>query len=88
MATPENGNAVEEEALAPRSYPPTLPLLTSSEVVIYPYMAAPLVIEDEEAIETVEVALKTGHKVVALFGRIQKETFELPERLLDPPGAL
>ncbi len=34
MATPENGNAVEEEALAPRSYPPTLPLLTSSEVVI------------------------------------------------------
>ena len=74
MATPENGNAVEEEALAPRSYPPTLPLLTSSEVVIYPYMAAPLVIEDEEAIETVEVALKTGHKVVALFGRIQKET--------------
>lgn len=64
---------IEPDAIAKRTFPPHLPLLTSSEVVIYPYMAAPLVIEDEEAIQTVQAALKTGHKVVALFGRIAAE---------------
>ena len=69
----KSDDPVEQEALAKRSFPPNLPLLTSSEVVIYPYMAAPLMIEDEEAIQTIEAALKTGHKVVALFGRIPTE---------------
>ncbi len=73
---PKPEEPIEQEALAKRSFPPNLPLLTSSEVVIYPYMAAPLIIEDEEAIQTVEAALKTGHKVAALFGRIPTDTKE------------
>ncbi|HAA75624.1 TPA: endopeptidase La [Candidatus Latescibacteria bacterium] len=76
MASEETVDPTTPEALAKRSFPPNLPLLTSSEVVIYPYMAAPLIIEDEEAIHTAEEALKTGHKVAALFGRIPSEADE------------
>ncbi len=76
MASEETVDPTAPEALAKRSFPPNLPLLTSSEVVIYPYMAAPLIIEDEEAIRTAEEALKTGHKVAALFGRIPTEADE------------
>jgi len=76
MASTKADPQVEQDALAKRAFPPNLPLLTSSEVVIYPYMAAPLIIEDEEAIKTVEAALKTGHKVAALFGRIATDEDE------------
>ena len=61
------------EAIAKRSFPPDLPLLATGEVVIYPYMAAPLLIDDATTIRTVEEAMKTGHKVVALFGRQKSE---------------
>ena len=66
---------VEEptEAIAKRSFPPDLPLLVTGEVVIYPYMAAPLLIDDLTTIRTVEEAMKTGHKVVAVFGRQRSE---------------
>ncbi len=57
-------NPIEEttEAIAKRSFPPDLPLLVSGEVVIYPYMAAPLLIDDETTIRTVEEAMNTGTK--------------------------
>ena len=45
MAETKSDDPIEQEALAKRSFPPNLPLLTSSDVVIYPYMAAPLIIE-------------------------------------------
>ena len=76
MATTKTDNSPEQEALAKRSYPPQLQLVTSSDVVIYPYMAAPLIIDDEDAIKTIEAAMKTSHKVVALFGRIPTENEE------------
>lgn len=81
------------EAIAKRSFPPDLPLLATNEVVIYPYMAAPLLIDDETTIHTVEQAMKTGHKVVALFGRQPVEgdsqdidTRDLREHHLCPIG--
>ncbi len=61
------------EALARRSFPPELPLLTTPQVVIYPGMASPLVIDDRESVNMVQAALKTGNNVVALFGRVSSE---------------
>lgn len=97
MATSNLNEPIEQDALAKRSFPPNLPLLTTSEVVIYPNMAAPLVIDDDEAIRTVEAALQSSHKVVALFGRIPSEsdqshqkprpTSTLKEDDLHPVGA-
>jgi ATP-dependent Lon protease len=87
MASTKNDGPIGQDALANRTFPSDLPLLTSSDVVIYPYMAAPLIIEDEEAIKTVEAALKTGHKVAALFGRITSEE-ELDRTDLPPTSSL
>jgi ATP-dependent Lon protease len=85
---------VEGEAIATRSYPPELPLLTTTDVVIFPYMAAPLMIEDHDAIKTVEAALKSSNKVVALFGRLpsdgeeeRRPTSELVEDDVYPVGS-
>lgn len=61
------------EALARRSFPRELPLLTTPQVVIYPGMASPMVIEDRASVEMVRAALKTGNNVVALFGRVSAE---------------
>ena len=56
--------------LARRTFPAELTLLTTPEIVIYPDMAAPLLIEDKTSIDMIEATLKAGQDVVALFGRI------------------
>lgn len=61
------------DTLARRSFPSELPLLTTPQVVIYPGMASPLVIDDRESVSMVRAALKTGNNVVALFGRVSGE---------------
>ena len=58
----------DQQALEPYSTPGELPLLTTREVVIYPLMTAPLLIEEEHAIRAVDGAMNAGHKTVALFG--------------------
>ena len=63
----------ETEAIARRSFPPDLPLLTTPRVVIYPGMASPLVIEDKASVNMVQAAIKTGNSVVGLFGRVSDE---------------
>ncbi|MDE2889967.1 MAG: endopeptidase La [Gemmatimonadota bacterium] len=49
--------------------PGEVPVLRSKEVVIFPYMLSPLLIESEQAIRAVETAVNGGHRVVALFGQ-------------------
>ncbi len=60
-------------------FPPELPMLTSSEVVIYPLMAAPLLLEDDRAIRAVDAAVNAGHKVVAVFGKKPHDASQTPE---------
>ena len=62
-----------EGNLARRSFPSELPLLITPQVVIYPGMASPLVIDDRDSVTMVQAALKTGNNVVALFGRVSSE---------------
>ncbi|MGA1197870.1 MAG: LON peptidase substrate-binding domain-containing protein, partial [Candidatus Latescibacterota bacterium] len=57
-------------AIETYSLPAELPMLVSSEVVIYPLMAAPLLLEDERGAKAVEAAVEAGHKVVAIFGQL------------------
>lgn len=59
-----NMNAIETYL-----FPPELPMIISSEVIIYPMMAAPLLLEDDQAIRAVETAVTAGHKVIAIFGQ-------------------
>ncbi|MDE3258302.1 MAG: endopeptidase La [Gemmatimonadota bacterium] len=49
--------------------PGEVPVLRSKEVVIFPYMLSPLLIESEQAIRAVDIAVNGGHRVVALFGQ-------------------
>ncbi|MCY3766202.1 MAG: endopeptidase La [Gemmatimonadetes bacterium] len=49
--------------------PGEVPVLRSKEVVIFPYMLSPLLIESEQAIRAVDTAVNGGHRVVALFGQ-------------------
>lgn len=58
-------------AIEAYSIPSELPMLVSSEVVIYPLMAAPLLLEDEHGAKAVEAAVDAGHKVVAIFGQLE-----------------
>ena len=51
--------------------PSELPMLVTSEVVIYPLMAAPLLLEDERAIKAAQAAIDAGHKVIAIFGELK-----------------
>ena len=51
--------------------PSELPMLVTSEVVIYPLMAAPLLLEDERAIKAAQDAIDAGHKVIAIFGELK-----------------
>ncbi len=60
-----------------KQVPREVPLLVSREVVIYPHMGAPLLIEDEGAIRAVDTAVSAGHKTVAVFG--QKPSGDEPE---------
>jgi ATP-dependent Lon protease len=69
--------------LTKQSLPLTLPLLTASQVVIYPNMTAPLVIDDKAAIDMIEAVSKSGQTTVALFGLIPKsEEAELADNEL------
>ena len=61
------------EAIKKYRIPREIPLLVTSDVVVYPYMAAPLLVEDEPAIQAVDAAVKAGHKVVAIFGEKPQE---------------
>ncbi|MDA0746008.1 MAG: endopeptidase La [bacterium] len=49
--------------------PGEVPLLVSTDLVIFPHMIAPLILEDKRAIRAVDTAVSGGHKVVAIFGR-------------------
>lgn len=49
--------------------PGEVPVLRSKEVVIFPYMLSPLLIESEQAIRAVDTAVNGGHRVVAVFGQ-------------------
>ena len=78
MAAPTDTVEVKEieeetEALAQRSFPARLPLLTTPQMVIYPEMAAPLVIEDKPSIDMVSAALKSGQNVVALVAQLPRK---------------
>ncbi|MBT5831389.1 MAG: endopeptidase La, partial [Candidatus Latescibacteria bacterium] len=57
-------------AIETYSIPSELPIVVSSEVVIYPLMAAPLLLEDEGGAKAIEAAVEAGHKVVAIFGQL------------------
>ena len=56
--------------LARRTFPQELPLLTTPRIVIYPDMAAALIVEDSPSIDMIEATLKAGQDVVALFGKL------------------
>ncbi len=58
-------------AIEAYNIPSELPMLVTSEVVIYPLMAAPLLLEDERAVKAVEAAIDAGHKVLAIFGQLE-----------------
>lgn len=58
-------------AIEAYSIPSELPMLVTSEAVIYPLMAAPLLLEDEHGAKAVEAAVEAGHKVVAIFGQLE-----------------
>ena len=64
-----NVNAIEAYSI-----PSELPMLVTSEVVIYPLMAAPLLLEDQRAVKAVEAAMNAGHNVVAIFGELQSDS--------------
>ena len=49
--------------------PGEVPVLRSRDVVIFPYMLSPLLIENEQAIRAVDTAVNGGHRIVALFGQ-------------------
>ena len=61
-------NAIEAYTI-----PSELPMLVTSEVVIYPMMAAPLMLEDQRAVNAVEAAIDAGHKVMAVFGQLEAD---------------
>ena len=78
-------------AIEAYNIPSELPMLVTSEVVIYPLMAAPLLLEDERAVKAAEAALDAGHKVVAIFGQLQpdasgKVAKDIRRELLHPVG--
>lgn len=76
-------------AIETYSLPSELPMLVSSDVVIYPLMAAPLLLEDEHGAKAVEAAVEAGHKVVAIFGQLEsadKMGDEIPREHLYPVG--
>ena len=76
-------------AIETYSMPTELPMLVSSEVVIYPLMAAPLLLEDPLAVKAVETSIDAGHKVVALFGQMEnanKDNGEIQKEALYPVG--
>ena len=79
-------------AMEPFALPGELPLLTTREVVIYPLMAVPLLIEEKGAVQAIDAAMDAGHKTVALFGvKVGVKEGSDPEALRDedlyPVGA-
>ena len=68
-------NAIETHRI-----PSELPMLVTSEVVIYPLMAAPLLLEDERAIKAAQTAIDAGHKVIAIFGALEESDSEGGEK--------
>lgn len=68
-------NAIETHRI-----PSELPMLVTSEVVIYPLMAAPLLLEDERAIQAAQAAIDAGHKVIAIFGALKESDSEEGEK--------
>ena len=76
MANPLTSvNAIETHRI-----PPELPMLVTSEVVIYPLMAAPLLLEDERAVKAAQAAIDAGHKVIAIFGALKESDSEGSEK--------
>ena len=68
MANPLTSvNAIETDRM-----PPELPTRVTSEVVIYPLMTAPLLLEDERAVKAAQTAIDAGHKVIAIFGALKE----------------
>jgi ATP-dependent Lon protease len=63
-------------AIEAYSIPSELPMLVTSEVVIYPLMAAPLLLEDERAVKAAQAAIDAGHKVLAIFGELEESEAE------------
>ena len=63
-------------AIEAYSIPSELPMLVTSEVVIYPLMAAPLLLEDERAVKAAQAAIDAGHKVIAIFGELEESDAE------------
>ena len=63
-------------AIEAYSIPSELPMLVTSEVVIYPLMAAPLLLEDERAVKAAQAAIDAGHKVLAIFGELEESDAE------------
>ncbi len=60
--------------------PSELPMLVTSEVVIYPLMAAPLLLEEERAVKAAQAAIDAGHKVVAIFGALEERDADAREK--------
>jgi ATP-dependent Lon protease len=60
------------DAVNSAQVPGEVPLVFTRDLVIFPHMVVPLLIEDERAIKSVDTAVSGGHRVVAIFG--QKST--------------
>jgi len=77
MSDNEHQDAVETIS---KQVPREVPLLVSREVVIYPHMGAPLLIEDECAIRAVDTAMSAGHKLLRSSDRSLPVTRRNPKK--------
>ena len=76
MANPlPSVNAIETDRM-----PPELPTLVTSEGVIYPLMAAPLLLEDERAVKAAQAARDAGHKGIAILGALKESDSQGSEK--------
>lgn len=73
---PNDNPLTSVNAIEAYSIPSELPMLVTSEVVIYPLMAAPLLLEDERAVKAAQAAIDAGHKVLAIFGELEESDAE------------
>ena len=76
MANPlPSVNAIETDRM-----PPELPTRVTSEGVIYPLMAAPLLLEAERAVKAAQAAIDAGHKGIAIFGALKESDSQGSEK--------
>ncbi|MDG2333600.1 MAG: endopeptidase La [Myxococcota bacterium] len=71
------------DSLATESFPSELPVISLRELVVFPYMALPLIVARERSIAAVEDALE-GDQMILLVAQRDSEVFDpQPEQLYD-----